>query len=89
MLALPFERAYTSSPQFNTQWETAVDESRKETADRVARHRPTINNRKKNVTILLLILIVPPTGAAGSNVVFLCLLFFFLFFFFLSCADPP
>ena len=38
-----------------------VDESRKEMADRVAKHQPDYSSRKKDMPNLL----VPPTGAAG------------------------
>ena len=51
--------------------ETAVDEHREETADRVARHQSDYNS-KRNMFMVL----VPLTAAAGSNVVFLCFLFF-------------
>ena len=53
--------------------ETAVDESREETVDRVARHQADYCS-KWNMYMLL----VPPAAAAGSNFILLCFIFFAL-----------
>ena len=47
-----------------------MDESKKETADTVARHQADYSS-KWDMSMLL----VPPTAAAGPGVLFLCFLF--------------